>query len=483
MKRPKKLALAAVACLVVSAFGIGVGAPANADAGPFEPTVGTVYISTEVGTNQMQLWQAPQLDTGLIFSPNGPRTASGTVYNAQGHRATDGYIYAISHSANSFGHLLRIDKAGGVTDLGSAFSPALKPANNVVFPSGTFGEGAYADTFFYMVRENANLATARQYSDTLNWATFASDGTFTLGSIPLSSRLGSDVADFAPLGGYLWGIGQGKQMVRIDPATGKFDTFSVASNLLPSEIVNFNAAWALPNGNLAFRVQGTGLITQLAVANASTASPRFTTIGRMQGPPDGFTADGTFIPAVPARDVDLSIVKSGSPQVAPGGTVTYTVTVTNNSDYPSSGANIHDDLPAGLTNVTVPDGATLNGQDLFLSVQALDPGESATFTYTGTAPLGTTTLTNSADVVGNEIDPDLTNNTAQVDTQVTDTDSNPDANVNASASAGADANGNPAAQAAANADASTQATCGCGCDQCGGGSVGGVDGCVHDGVG
>ena len=58
-----------------------------------------------------------------------------------------------------------------------------------------------------------------------------------------------------------------------------------------------------------------------------------------------------------------------------------------------------------------------------------------------------------------------------------------DANVNAAASAGADANGNPAAQAAANADASTQATCGCGCDQCGCSAVGGVDGCVHDGVG
>ncbi len=474
MKRPKKLALAAVACLVVSAFGIGAGAPANADAGPFEPTIGTVYISTGVGSNQMQLWQAPQLDTGLVFSPNGPRTASGTLYNAMGHRANDGYIYAISHSANSYGHLLRIDKAGGVTDLGSAFSSPLGPVDTVSFPNGTFGEGAYADTFFYMVRKNANRPVADYYSDTLNWATFASDGTFTLGVTPLSSRLGSDVADLAPLGGYLWGIGQGKQMVRIDTATGSLDTFSVASNLLPSETEGFNAAWTLPNGNLAFRMHGTGLITQLAVTNASTASPRFTTIGRMRGPSDGDRADGTFIPAVPARDVDLSIVKSAPPQVAPGGTVTYTVTVTNNSDYPSSGANIHDELPAGLTNVTVPDGATLNGQDLFLSVKALDPGESATFTYSGKAPSGDTTLTNSADVVGNETDPDLTNNTAQVETHVSDTDADTDANVNASASAGGGREWAPGGSGSGQRGRVHPGVCGGGCDQCGGGPVGGA---------
>ncbi|GAA3617795.1 hypothetical protein GCM10022236_20030 [Microlunatus ginsengisoli] len=82
---------------------------------------------------------------------------------------------------------------------------------------------------------------------------------------------------------------------------------------------------------------------------------------------------------------------SGS-TVLPGDTVSYTLTMTNDSAGVVSDAVVTDDLSGVLDNATLqqplPAGATLNGTTLTWTVNQLDPGLTATVTYVVTVDPG-----------------------------------------------------------------------------------------------
>jgi uncharacterized repeat protein (TIGR01451 family) len=89
----------------------------------------------------------------------------------------------------------------------------------------------------------------------------------------------------------------------------------------------------------------------------------------------------------PSAETDIAMTKTGPAVVSPGGTVSYTLTVSNNSS--SVGAHnvqISDVLGEELSAVTgVPAGCTLAGRALACGVGTLPAGETRTFTVTGTA--------------------------------------------------------------------------------------------------
>lgn len=118
--------------------------------------------------------------------------------------------------------------------------------------------------------------------------------------------------------------------------------------------------------------------------------------------------------------IDLSMRKSVSPPaVAPGGMLTYTVTVRNNSAGPSSGFTVNDTVPAGVTALaTSTPGCSFVGNALTCVEGALATGASFVITYTGTAPASGTVM-NTATVTGNENDPSPSNNTSTTTTTVT----------------------------------------------------------------
>jgi uncharacterized repeat protein (TIGR01451 family) len=138
------------------------------------------------------------------------------------------------------------------------------------------------------------------------------------------------------------------------------------------------------------------------------------------GGPGGLRVDLFGVDSVPA---DLSVTKTASaPTATPGGSVNYTVTVTNNGSYTVSGIPVTDSMPANITSDTwsVAYGGSgssgpASGSGNINVPITLGPGGTATFTIT--AQITTTMIgpfTNMANVgVPNGIfDPNLANNTA-----------------------------------------------------------------------
>ncbi|MEX1073460.1 MAG: S8 family serine peptidase, partial [Chloroflexota bacterium] len=140
----------------------------------------------------------------------------------------------------------------------------------------------------------------------------------------------------------------------------------------------------------------------------------------------GGGSDGQISVNIDAGDKqsDLSITKTDSPDpVAPGGSLTYTITVTNNGPNLETGAVVSDIFPAQVTGVTwscvvapIATGSCTPaiGAGAIASTVNLNAGSSATFTATGTASASVPgAISNTASVTsGTPADPNMLNNTA-----------------------------------------------------------------------
>lgn len=115
-----------------------------------------------------------------------------------------------------------------------------------------------------------------------------------------------------------------------------------------------------------------------------------------------------------AASADLSIVKTGPPNVSGGSTMTYTLVIANAGASAADGATFQDPLPVGITAVAASCGGAsggalcaapnVSGSDVAGyvvdgTVPLLPPGGSVTVTITGVAPVGATqVLANTATV-------------------------------------------------------------------------------------
>ncbi|MEN0005269.1 MAG: DUF11 domain-containing protein, partial [Bacteroidota bacterium] len=125
---------------------------------------------------------------------------------------------------------------------------------------------------------------------------------------------------------------------------------------------------------------------------------------------------------------DLSVTKTdGVTSVAPGGTITYTIVVSNAGPCTDPSVILSDIFPGVLTATytsTASGGATGNtasGAGDLAETLSMPAGSSVTYTVTATVDCGTTgTLSNTATATASVSDPDTNNNSAtDDDTQLT----------------------------------------------------------------
>ena len=138
-----------------------------------------------------------------------------------------------------------------------------------------------------------------------------------------------------------------------------------------------------------------------------------------QGDTSEFSNDVTIGQANIA-DTGLSVVASPSPATL-GGDITYTLTVTNNGPAPATGVTVTDVFPTSTNYVssTSSQGTApiQNVGSIIANLGTIAPGGLATVTLI-VSTTATGTVTNTASVSSNEIDPNTINNTVITNTTV-----------------------------------------------------------------
>lgn len=223
------------------------------------------------------------------------------------------------------------------------------------------------------------------------------------------------------------------------PANVTFGTVTVASvpagisTCLPAPTATTIACagWTIPSGTTV-TVTVPAILSAAATAGSSIANTATTTATSLDATPANNSATDTFV--VAAASVDLGVTLAVAPTTAvPGGTVTYTVTVTN-PDIVTDATNVvvTDALPSGLTAVTPPTApsagtAAVATNTWTWTIPAVAKATSAstptvvTATFDAVVDPSTvlTTITNTATMTATQTDPVSANNTATVDLTIT----------------------------------------------------------------
>lgn len=234
----------------------------------------------------------------------------------------------------------------------------------------------------------------------------------------------------------------------VDPAiAGNALTYTiVVTNDGPSTATNVSLTDALPAG-LTFTsvtsTQGTaseaaGTITGAIGTLAPSASATVTVVTAIDGDTRGTVSNTASVSATETDsntannsitetttvngNIDLAVTKADSADpVGAGGTLTYTVVVTNNGPSTATNVVVSDVLPSDLTFVSgnTTTGSVSNaGGTVTATVGTLASGASATITINTTvATTATGTISNTVTATGTETDTVSTNNSA---TQTTD---------------------------------------------------------------
>jgi len=151
-------------------------------------------------------------------------------------------------------------------------------------------------------------------------------------------------------------------------------------------------------------------------ANNPTGPTHFPRVNAFQSTYGGGNADGII--ARIANGVELLLTKTAAPEpVSTGGTITYTLTVTNTATDPAISVTLNDPLPAGVTfaSCNATGGGTCGGSGNTRTVTfpSLAAGASSTVTITATVTAGMgATLVNTATVATASFEPNTANNTA-----------------------------------------------------------------------
>lgn len=360
------------------------------------------------------------------FTPVGQAGGGGGwIYNALGYDTADNFLYAtgdlrqVGVEGGQLGELLRIDSTGAATPI-APVSVDGTPIGNAMI-AAAFDSAGSADAGTYYAMHIVSTANATVNDDTLFKVNVTTGDAVEVPLTVDGQPYNDNLEDFTFADGYLWGVdtGQGDAYIdRIDPATG--DVTLVPQNVLPttgtSATYTYGADWTYGNGNLGFSNNQDGDVYQVAVSDPA-GQPTFSLVSSAQGPSTN-NNDGAACTGQPA---DLSISKSGPSSVLEGGTVTYTVTVTDNGPGDSSGFSVDDPLPAGITAVSVTSDASTqadpsggctvsndaaSANDVNCVEGPLANGASFVITITGTAPDSTGDLVNTATVTGLDAETD-----------------------------------------------------------------------------
>lgn len=176
-------------------------------------------------------------------------------------------------------------------------------------------------------------------------------------------------------------------------------------------------------GDLAVDEQATRQITATApVAVAGTTLVNTATV-RGDQPDENPANDRDDATTEVGPSSDLGIVKSGPATAAAGGSVAWTLVVTNHGPSAATGVLVADALPAGVTFVSATPAqgtCTAVGQQVSCAVGALAIGASTQIQVVGqvAAALENGTVVNVAAVTGEQPDHNPANNRSEVPTRI-----------------------------------------------------------------
>ena len=154
----------------------------------------------------------------------------------------------------------------------------------------------------------------------------------------------------------------------------------------------------------------------------TTASTDFPRTAPLQPQPSGgFVAKLSETNPPESSQADLVITMADSPRpVVQGAAVTYSITVTNQGPNAATGVTVTNRLPAriSLVGVSASQGSC-QSQPLVCQLGTVGVGGQATITISGIPLFSPFVTVNSASVLGALPDPDLSNNSVKVFTEVT----------------------------------------------------------------
>jgi uncharacterized repeat protein (TIGR01451 family) len=242
-------------------------------------------------------------------------------------------------------------------------------------------------------------------------------------------RSGADTPPYAPPEYYETVVTTPKPKISVTPTSLATELLADATTTLPITITNIGTLpldWALTD-DVAWLTEDPTSGT-LQPAEAAVVDVTFDATGLTPGDYAGLLSFASNDPNNPVVEVpatltvlpqaDLSVIKTSSPDVIRAGdTMTYTLVVTNNGPDDATGVKVVDTLPADMTFVRASAGCALGSGKVTCSVGALAADGVVQLTIVVTADVEGT-LTNVAAVSGNELDPDLANNEATLDTTV-----------------------------------------------------------------
>ncbi|MFJ3231260.1 DUF6923 family protein [Streptomyces sp. NPDC086787] len=355
------------------------------------PCSGQIMVVS--GTGTVQLYTGTPGAGTVTFSPVGTPQP---LYNAIAIDPSTDIMYGLQGSAQN---LIEVNPDGTTTTVGAV---AGLPAQASPYSSGGFdGSGNYwvtqggKSTLYKINVANATLVQSLALSQTVR------------------------LADIAFADGFFWGADPTGAIIRIDPTTGTTTNFPGQLPVAP----NYGGMFTYGNGDLGF-VSNAGNLYRVEVTNPASANPTFTVLSTQASPTGFANLDAT---SCFGSDVDLGITKTGPAQVAPGGAISYSLTVTNHGPDNSSGYTVTDAVPAGLVNAaTTTPGCSITGGMMSCTSGPLANGSSNTITLTGTAAaVGVSSIANTGSVTGNDLDPNPANNQSTATTTVAEAPSAP----------------------------------------------------------
>ncbi len=146
--------------------------------------------------------------------------------------------------------------------------------------------------------------------------------------------------------------------------------------------------------------------------------------GIYNGSTDVSTTNECFT-TVSATGADLSITKTSATTVTSGASLTYTITVTNGGPQAATGVTVTDALPSGETYksaITSQGSCSQKKGTVTCSLGSLANGASAHLTIVVTVAATSGTLSNTAQVSGNQTDPNTANNSSTATTSLPSAD-------------------------------------------------------------
>jgi uncharacterized repeat protein (TIGR01451 family) len=312
-------------------------------------------------------------------------------------------------------------------------------------PGSSYMEAGYSDVWARIGSQHPfpNMCECSVYIDNgagLSWAgTVAAGGTVTfshltvfspLGRVPLSTTKTADQTTAQP------GAADGYTITVANPNTSSVtldsitDTLPVGFTYTPGSTTGATSADPSVSGQTLawtgpFAVPAGGSISLHFGVMVSSTSGDY--LNEATAVATGFTVAPTGptaqIAVTAAGGSDLAMTKADAPDpVAVGGSLTYTLTVTNNGPDPSTDSTVTDALPPGVTFVsaTPTQGACSEAAGtVTCTLGPLAVGASATIQIVVTVDAtALSPLSDTATVTGVATDPVAANNSATAETMI-----------------------------------------------------------------